>query len=208
MAVLSLTGSLGWWQGLILLAALVVFIVEVIRRKKGDPAAQREAAKELGAETKPAWQCLVLIAVGIVGLYFGARFFIAGATDLAGLLGVSDLLIGLLVVAVGTALPELCVCLMAAWRHENELAVSNIVGSIIFNIGFALALGILFTNVPVTPYVLVFHLPLMLIMGLLLVLMVRRHNDVSRREGALLLIIYVAYVAAMIAFPALTQGVV
>ncbi|MDD3233258.1 MAG: calcium/sodium antiporter [Candidatus Methanomethylophilus sp.] len=207
MTLLSLTGTLSWPQGLVLLAALVVFIAEVFRHKRGDPNAEKEAEKEVGSPTLAAWKCLVLIAVGILGLYVGARCFIAGAVDLTGLLGVSDLLIGLLVVAVGTALPELCVCLMAAWRHENELAVSNIVGSIIFNVGFALALGILFTDVPAGGYVLTFHLPLMLLMGLLLVLMVHRHNDVSRGEGALLLLIYIAYVAAMIAFPVLTQGV-
>jgi len=205
--LLSLTGSLSWPQGIVLLVSLAVFIYAVFRLKKADANAVPTDLEIGMGKQRGTFVSLLLIVVGIVGLYLGARAFILGATEMAQLIGVSDLLIGLLVVAVGTALPELCVCLAAAYRHENELAVSNIVGSIIFNSFFALGLGVLFTTVPVMHYVLTFHMPLMILMGLLMVLMVRRDNSISRGEGAVLLGVYAAYVAAMVVFPVLTTGV-
>jgi cation:H+ antiporter len=83
-------------------------------------------------------------------LYFGAEFFIDGAKELAHMVGMSDMMVGLIVVAIGTSLPELCICLMASYRGENDLAISNIVGSIIFNCFFVLGIGACLVDVPVS----------------------------------------------------------
>jgi cation:H+ antiporter len=206
VTALSLSGVLGWTEGIVLLIALFVFVylVYVLKKKSGDTDDPEVDPTESASLPK----CAILIVVGIIVLYFGARAFIDGAVELAGMMGVSELLIGLIIVAVGTGLPETCISLVGAYRHENELVVSNIVGSIVFNSFFALGAGILFTSVEITHYMMVFHMPVMILFAVLLALMIRAGNKVTRWEGALLLIMYAAYIGAMITMPELTSGLV
>lgn len=212
VTLMALTGSLGMFEGILLIAALFVFVYLAYRLKRGNKEVvdeiDEEAVEELIDTPTPMWKCIVMVVLGILFLYFGARAFIDGAVELATIFGVSDLMVGLIVVAVGTSLPELCICLMAAYRKENEIVVSNIVGSIVFNSFFALGVGIIFTTVPVTHYTLVFHLPVMILMTGILALMIRSGNKVTRPEGILLAGIYIAYVALMAIYPELTQGVI
>jgi len=211
ITVMALTGSLGFVEGAILLFALAVFIYFVYTLKKKDPDNTDSEVSEEDIEesaSTPVWRCVLFVVVGIVALYFGARAFIGGAVELAEIFGVSDLLIGLLVVAIGVSLPELCICIVAAYRKENEIVVSNIVGSIVFNCFFALGVGILFTTVPVTHYTMVFHMPVMILIAALLLIMVRFNKGVSRSNGAVLVAIYAIYVSAMVIFPQLTEGII
>lgn len=211
VAVLALNGTLGIAAGLLLLSALAVFMYGIYRFKAKNPEESPEVSelKEEAASSKTSMpKCLALIAIGMLALYIGAKVFIAGSVELAHMIGVSDLLIGLLVVAVGSSLPELCICLLAAYRRENELVVSNIVGSIIFNSLFALGVGIIFTEIPVLSYVMMFHIPVMVLISALMLVAVRRGNGISRPVGALLLSIYGIYVALMIAMPQLTSGLI
>ena len=206
VSLLALTGVLGLFHGMILLSALFIFIYLTYRLKKGSAAEKDEESEKEETKKTPMWKCVVLVVAGMIFLYLGARVFIGGAVELAGMFGVSDLMIGLIVVAIGVSLPELCICVVAAYRKENELVVSNIVGSVVFNCFFALGAGVVFTTVPVTHYTMVFHLPVMLLMAALLVLMIRAGNKVTRWEGAVLICIYAAYISLMGIFPELTQG--
>gem|GEM_PF-48884 len=209
ITVMALTGSLGFIEGIMLFAALGVFVFLTYRFKKGDGRDTGINESEVAESTAvPMWKCVILIIVGIIALYIGARAFISGAVELAELFGVSDLMIGLLVVAVGTSLPELCICLIAAYHKENEIVVSNIIGSIIFNCFFALGVGILFTTVPVTHYTIVFHMPVMILSALLLLFLIKRDDNISRGEGVVLVSVYAAYIALMFLFPQLTEGIV
>jgi cation:H+ antiporter len=208
VAFMALFGYIGFIDGVILVAALFIFVYLVYIFKKDDKEGQAaydtgEEEKDDGKSSNLVFSC-IMIVVGLVVLYFGAKFFISGATDLAKIIGVSDLLIGLLVVAVGTSLPELCICLVASYRGENDLAVSNIVGSIVFNSFFALGIGALVTNVPITQSMMMFHIPVMILMTVLMYAMVRLKNNISRPMGALLVAIYVAYVVIMALNPSLT----
>jgi cation:H+ antiporter len=209
VSLLALTGTLGFVQGAILLAALCIFIYFTYRTKRGGAAATDEddAEKEEVSKT-PMWKCVLLVAAGMIFLYLGARVFIDGAVELAGIFGISELMIGLLVVAIGVCLPELCICIVAAYRKENEIVVSNIVGSIVFNSFFALGVGVVYTTVPVTHYTMVFHLPVMILMAALLALLIKGGNKVSRWQGAMLICVYSAYIALMGFFPELTQGLI
>lgn len=210
VSALALTGTLGIIQGAVLIAALFIFLFFAYRLKKNvaaDDKGSGETEKEESIKT-PLWKCVALIGAGIPLLYFGARAFIEGAVELAGIFGVSELMIGLIVVAVGVCLPELCICIVAAYRKENELVVSNIVGSVVFNCFFALGIGVLYTTVPVTHYTMVFHLPVMILMAALLVLLIKSGNRVTRWEGAVLISIYSTYILLMMIFPELTQGLV
>jgi cation:H+ antiporter len=209
VSLLALTGTLEYIHGAILLAGLFIFIFLTYRLKKNVPSAGEEEESEKAESAKtPLWKCIVLVVAGIIFLYFGARAFIEGAVELAGIFGVSELMIGLIVVAFGVCLPELCICIVAAYRKENEIVVSNIVGSIVFNCFLALGIGIIYTTVTVTHYTMVFHLPVMILMAVLLVLMIRGGNRISRWEGAVLISIYSVYIASMVIFPELTQGLV
>ncbi|MCL2148988.1 MAG: calcium/sodium antiporter [Methanomassiliicoccaceae archaeon] len=208
VSALALTGALGYVEGTVLLAALAVFLCLTYKLKRGAPETPDDHPDGEGGDRAPLWRCAALVAAGILFLYVGARAFIGGAVGLAELFGVSDLMIGLIVVAVGVSLPELCICVVAAYRKENEIVVSNIVGSVVFNSFFALGVGVVFTTVPVTHYTMAFHLPVMALSAALLALLVRRGDGVTRRQGAALVCVYSAYIALMCAFPELTQGLV
>lgn len=208
---LSLFGVLKWFEGVALILALFLFVYLVYRFKKDAPESEIDPSVKEVMETSdktPMWLCVTLVILGLVLLYFGARFFIDGAVEMVTEFGINEQLVGLFVVAVGTSLPELCICLLAAKRHENELVVSNIVGSIVFNCFFALGVGLLVTDVPITHYMMVFHLPVMIIMAALLFIMTKMGNGVTRKQGAFLFGVYFVYVALMAVFPELTQGVV
>jgi cation:H+ antiporter len=211
ITLLALNGYYNWIIGLFLIACLFAFVYSVYvfkaKGRKDAPVEDKELAEESKDTSTPIWKSSIMVVLGILVLYVGAKVFIAGSVELAGIIGISDLLVGLLVVAVGTSLPELCICLLAAYRHENELVVSNIVGSIIFNSFFALGIGALVANVPITHYMLVFHMPVMILMGALMFIMIKSKDRISRPSGFLLFGIYAAYVALMAIFPELTSGV-
>lgn len=209
ITLLGITGYIGQISGVILIALLFLFILIVYFSKRGDAEGQESYVSEIDTEIDRSGKMLALwigmCVVGLVLLFFGARFFIEGATELARIIGVSELMIGLIVVAIGTSLPELCISLMAAFRGENELAVSNIVGSNIFNAFFVLGIGASLVDVPVSDITLTFHMPVMIALSVLMFLMVWRKNEISKISGALLLAVYVGYVISMALVPSLTM---
>lgn len=208
IALLSLCGSLGFLQGVFLIAALFAFIYAVYRFKvKTGNIDEEEPEEEDSPAEHPILESILLAVIGIFLLYGGAKFFVSGAVELAHIVGVSDLFIGIIVVSIGTALPELCICLVASYRGENDLAVSNIVGSIIFNSFFALGAGALFANVPVSGCVMWFHIPVMVAICLLAYAMIRRNGGIGRAGGTMLVSMYAAYVTLMFLFPWLTSGI-
>ncbi|MBQ6547613.1 MAG: calcium/sodium antiporter [Candidatus Methanomethylophilaceae archaeon] len=209
ITLLGIIGYIGQISGVILIALLFLFILIVYFSKRGDAEGQESYVSEIDTEIDRSGKMLALwigmCVIGLVLLFFGARFFIEGATELARIIGVSELMIGLIVVAIGTSLPELCISLMAAFRGENELAVSNIVGSNIFNAFFVLGIGASLVDVPVSDITLTFHMPVMIALSVLMFLMVWRKNEISKISGALLLAVYVGYVISMALVPSLTM---
>ena len=209
ITLLGIAGFIGFIDGIILMSLLIIFVLTVYFMKRGNKEGQESYVAEIDTDIDRSTKKLVLwigmCIVGLVLLYFGARFFIDGATQLAEMIGVSELMIGLIVVAIGTSLPELCISLMASFRGENELAVSNIVGSNIFNALFVLGVGASLVNVPVSDITLSFHMPVMIALSVIMFIMVWRKNEISKMSGAFLLAIYVAYVLAMALVPSLTM---
>ena len=157
--------------------------------------------------TTPVWKSAIMVVLGIACLYIGAKAFIAGAVELASMIGISDLLVGLIVVAIGTSLPEICICILGARRGEVDLVISNIVGSNIFNALFVLGVGTLVTDVPFTEYMVIFHMPVMILLSAMLFAMIYKNNSVGKKGGALLLGVYFVYIALMAVFPQLTSGI-
>jgi cation:H+ antiporter len=137
---------------------------------------------------------LVYVVVGLALLVLGARWLVDGATGLARAWGVSELVIGLTIVAAGTSMPEMATSIVAALRGERDIAIGNVVGSNIFNILSVLGVTSIVANgVPVPPGALNFDLPVMVAIAVACLPIFVTGGHVSRWEGALFLGYYVAY---------------
>ena len=142
-----------------------------------------------------SWGPFLLVVLGVALLVGGATLLVEGAVNIATTLGVSSLVVGLTVVAVGTALPELATAIIAVRRGERDLAVGNVVGSNIFNIGVVLGLPALISleGIPVASAAVAFDMPVMLAAALALLPVAFTGFAVARWEGALFVALYLAY---------------
>ena len=139
-----------------------------------------------------------IITCCIVGLYFGAKWIVASATGLARKLGASDLVIGLTIVAIGTSTPEFAVTVSAAIRQEIDIAIGNVVGSNIINLGFVLGIVAIIASVPVTRRLAIRDGSMLIGTTLLLVFFFYDHAFVWW-EGAIFLLVLIIYIASLIA---------
>ncbi|MCC5958135.1 MAG: calcium/sodium antiporter [Rhodobacteraceae bacterium] len=193
---LALTGVIGRWQALVLLGAFAVFMADSIRRGRN---ARREPADLEGADpSMPGRKIALFTALGIIGLPLGANLLVSGAVDIAETLGVSDLMIGLTVVAVGTSLPELATTLMAAIRREGGVALGNIIGSNLFNLALILGVAGLFGAMPIPAQMMQLDLWIMLAASLALAPFIWFQKPISRIWGGVLLLGYGGYIWALI----------
>jgi len=136
---------------------------------------------------------LIVIAIGIACVTMGAKFLVTGAVSVAQAIGVSDAVIGLSLVAVGTSLPELAIVIIAALRRHPEIAVGNIIGSNIFNIFAVLGITATMTPITITPSIAQFDLFVMMVATLILVPFLMTNWRLSRLEGLILVIGYGLY---------------
>lgn len=183
-------------EGLILMALLVVYVAFTFYTADdeedlpdiADPVAadpEGDAARVHALTANLGW-----VALGALGLGFGGKAIVEGASYLASALGVSAEVIGLTVVAVGTSLPELVTSVVAAARQQADIAVGNIVGSNVFNLTAVLGVATLVREFPVDPTVLSLQLPAVLAISFLLWPIAWSRRRVSRAEGVLLLVVY------------------
>jgi len=204
LVVVSLDGSISAVDGIMLLAVLIghtVLVVILGRREVRAELAGATAKPETDeARPLPLWLAGVLLIGGIALLVFGAQLMVDGAVSIATALGVSSLVIGLTVVAVGTSLLELATSLIAVRRGERDMAVGNIVGSNIFNIGMVLGLPSLLVDggIPVAPEALALDLPLMLAAAVALLPIAFTGFVIKRWEGALFIVLYISYVTYLV----------
>ena len=200
LLLLGLDGGLSRLDGLILLGLTIIYVVLIVRtrREGGDRDDVGEAHPDVPTEaSRPLWVHLVALAAGLALLVGGARALVSGAAGIAGAFGVSDLVIGLTVVAIGTSVPELVTVLVAVAKGDRDMAVGNIVGSGIANIGLVLGLTGLVApeGVPVAPAAIALDIPLMLASAVVLLPIAFTGLAIARWEGALFLALYVAYTA-------------
>lgn len=177
------------------MALVALYTVRLgLRPASGDPMGQEYEA-EIPAGM-PTGRALTWTLIGLLVLLASSRMLVWGAVSIAQALGVSDLVIGLTIVALGTSLPELAASIVSALRQEHDIAIGNIIGSNLFNLLAVLGLSALIRPAPLDPSVLSRDYPIMV--GLSLVLMVmawgfRGHGRINRFEGGLLLAGYGAY---------------
>lgn len=199
VAVLSLLmllgGTIGRIEGTVLVLLLAAYLWILFRGDEA-PLVEEEFRREYAgpAATTAPWAAALGAAAGLASLVAGAQSLVAGATSLARGFGVPELIIGLTLVAVGTSLPELATSVIAAVKREPDIALGNVVGSNIFNV-----LGILGVTALVRPIVVPFSsvaldLGVMIGFSVLLVPFLVTGLRLGRREGSVLLALYLSYV--------------
>lgn len=190
-------GILSRLEGALAVAVLIGYLawsLALARRAAGSlPAAGALPAAALGSHS---WALLLWLLAAFAGLGLGARFLVIGAVDIARALGISERVVGLTIVAVGTSLPELVASAAAALKQQHDMAVANIVGSNLFNLLGILGVTALIRPLAVDPAMLRFDIPVMIGFALLLLPMLR-DLVLSRAEGGVLLACYAAYLAAL-----------
>lgn len=197
-AALCFVGPLTWWHGLILLAGLALSIWDNIRQARAHRAAAE--ADLLGADDHmPFWKIAAFILLGLVGLAVGANLLVEGAVNIARALGVSETVIGLTLVAIGTSLPELVTSVMAAFRKQADVAIGNVIGSNTFNLLSILGVTAVIAPMQVPAQILGFDLWVMLAVSLLLVPFIYFRRDIGKLAGVLLTGAYIAYMTMLIA---------
>jgi cation:H+ antiporter len=196
-------GEISLFDALALLGvfgALVVWTIWQGLRKNTDTLGS-EMNQELDLHTMPLRYALFWLSVGLALLIVSSRILVWGATEIARGLGISDLIIGLTIVAVGTSLPELASSIIAARRGEHDIALGNILGSNLFNT--LAVVGIAGTIRPLAAAPEIFNRDMLVVAGLTLSLFVigygfRRAGRINRIEGALLVVCYAGYAAWLI----------
>ena len=199
---LASDGGLSAIDGVLLVVLLLVYTVFLVVQARGAQPSDVlvEYDESLGATGVQDWDghCAVqlgLVVVGVGLLILGSRWLVDAAVAFATWLGVSDLVIGLTIVAVGTSLPEVATSILAAIRGERDIAVGNVVGSNIFNLAGVLGVAALVTpaGVPVSATVLAQDLPVMVAVAVACLPIFFTGHLIARWEGGLFLLGYVAY---------------
>lgn len=201
MLMFAIDGELGRADGMILLLGSIIYTAFLVyqSRKESDAEVQAEYEKEYAGTEQKSWQQglrnILLLLGGLVMLVAGANMLVFSATEVAEAMGVSQLIIGLTIVAIGTSLPELATSVVACYRGERDIAVGNVVGSNIFNILTILGVTATATGVPVSSAAISFDIPVMLAVAVACLPIFYTGNRISRWEGLLFISYYVAYTA-------------
>ncbi|MDP3235386.1 MAG: calcium/sodium antiporter [Myxococcales bacterium] len=196
--VLSLDARLDLVDSVLLVALIIGYTIFLLReaRRQGVAAASKDAPIVPG---KLPFN-LALVVLGLVGLVMGSNVMVTGAVGLARLLGVSETVIGLTIIAAGTSLPEVATSVTAAIKGERDIAIGNVVGSNIFNIGSVLGFSGLASlgTLTISPAMLAVDVPLMLAVSMLCLPFFRTGYQLTRANGAALMTGQVAYVAWLV----------
>lgn len=198
---LAMDGHIGRVDGLLMTGAVVLYTLTSIRagrRQHLEAQGTHEGQGPVAFRLPSIWGHVLSVLCGLVLLVVGTRWIVDGAVFVAQSLGLSELVIGLTVVAAGTSLPELTTSALATARGERDIAIGNIVGSNIYNILAILGISSLIHPIPVTQSVLWFDLPVMIATALVCLPLFLTGRALSRGEGLLFLGYYVAYTVYLI----------
>ncbi|MDF1748327.1 MAG: calcium/sodium antiporter [Alphaproteobacteria bacterium] len=190
MLILGWAGLIERWIGLVMMVGLITYLVLACRNSscvdaplEADPVAMRW------------WQEALAILGGLTALMLGANLLVGSATSIARDFGVSEAVIGLTIVAVGTSLPELATSLVAAYRRQPDIAIGNVVGSNIFNILAILGITSMIEPVAVSPEMAGMDIPIMVGLSILLAGLIYALKGLGRIVGIGFLGLYGSYIA-------------
>ncbi len=192
-------------DGLILILFFSIFIYytfSISKAKEGVLEGIKEDYRLSGSDEIKTYNNFVsigMIIAGLVGLFLGGRWVVNGAIDMAKFFGMSEILIGLTIVAVGTSLPELAASAMAAKKGQADMAIGNVVGSNIFNLFWVLGVSAIIN--PIT-YNLVLNIDMLILLAITILLLfliyTGKRNVLTKKEGITLLVLYICYLIFLV----------
>ncbi|WP_431768007.1 calcium/sodium antiporter [Ruminococcus flavefaciens] len=191
LALGAVTGTVMRWGGVILLALFAFFLYMMISSAKKARDAG-ELTEEDEYKIMPVWKCLVFIIGGAAAIAVGGKMVVDGASDIARAFGMSDNLIGMTIVALGTSLPELVTSIVAARKGEVDMALGNVVGSNIFNILFVLGIASTISPIAFTMQNTI-DTAVLIAMSLLVLILCLPKKKLLRWHGGLMLAVYAGY---------------
>lgn len=188
---------LSFVEGVILFLGLIIFLVFLIRNTKSDEVVE-EVDETLAVVSN--FKIGIWLAIGAVALYFGSEWLVKGAKDVALSIGVSEAVIGVSLIAIGTSVPELAASVIAAAKQEKAISLGNLIGSNIFNIASVLGLTAMIKAIPVTEAsILNSDIFWMLGFGFILfpLIMLRKRFEINRAKGFFLVFVYGIFMALL-----------
>lgn len=198
---LAYRGVFDWKAGIILLIALTAMLIHAAMLASRHRKAGKENDEEEleGADPDLPWGKIILFLVlGLIGLPLGASLLVDGASNIAADYGVSQAVIGLTLVAIGTSLPELATTVMAALRKQADVALGNVIGSNMFNLLGIIGVASLVGPIPVNANFFAFDFWVMLGATLLLIPFVFLKQDLTRLWGVILSVLYIVYLVVVL----------
>lgn len=203
--LMSLDGLIGRLEGILLFIGIIVYTVFlIVQSRKETKAVEEEYAQEYADKKETGWKPwlinLGLVGVGLTLLVLGSNWLVDSAISIARWLGLSELIIGLTIVAAGTSMPEVATSIAAAVKGERDIAVGNVVGSNIFNVLSVLGLTAMVapSGVPVSQAAEAFDIPVMVSVAVMTLPIFFTGNRIDRWEGWLFLFYYAAYTTYLI----------
>jgi cation:H+ antiporter len=195
--LLALNLTIGFWEGGLLFAGIVLFMVysvyQGVKEKNKNRLVEKEFEEFLKDKNGKKVKFILLVVVGLILIIAGANLLVRSGVFIAQKLGVSELIVGITLIAVGTSLPELAISTVAAYRKEPDISAGNVIGSNIFNIFFVIGAVAMIHPLSVQKSTLGFEFPAMLIFSILLFAMMRTRLTLSRIEGLILLVLYILF---------------
>lgn len=196
--LMCLTTPITYWQGGLMLAVLAVILWMTYRQALSSRRQLEALESEVDDTELPNWKIGAFLLAGLIALPLGANFLITGSVSIAKEFGVSEAVIGLTLVAVGTSLPELATTVMAGLRRQTDVVIGNVLGSNMFNLLAIIGAASFVAPIPVSKDFFTLDLPVMLASSLILAPFLLMKRDISRIWGAIFVAAYVAYIAMLL----------
>ena len=190
-----------------MLVCLFIFLVSILMKDKADYEEEPDKSISL-------WLSLILVFVGLFAVIYGSKLFISGATDIAKNFGLSETVIGITIIAIGTSLPELVTGILAALKKQTDFAIGNILGSNIYNVFGVLGVSSLFADLQIANFFdrklivedlinfdfssIIYDAWFILILTIIFVLLMRIRRKIGVKTGFVFLLIYGTYIVSLV----------
>jgi cation:H+ antiporter len=203
IALAFINNPLAMWQGGILFGGIVVYLLYMFRLSKAgihDPILDEMTEIEEGEDGLPTkvWVSFAYVFIGIAGLVIGGKLIVDNSVLIAAQMGISETIIGLTIVAIGTSLPEIATVVVASYRGHSEVAIGNVLGSNVFNLFAVMGATALTGPVPIERQLLTFDVWVMLASSMALLVFVLRRQPIGKKTGIIFVIGYVLYMLALV----------
>lgn len=192
--VFARDGVISFYEGLAFIIILCIFLYSLIYFSRKKEKAIKAETKDIVKKDMPVIRAVLYLLVGIAALYFGSRWLVSSVVNIAGEFGISEKLISISVVALGTSLPELVTSAVAAYRKESDISMGNLIGSNIFNIFAIVGITAMVKPLQISDAINNFDVYVMLFISLLILPIILIGKKVGWIKGLILLLIYVSYI--------------